>query len=370
MSDSTKILIVDDEPIGIQLLEAILVPEGYELAYGKDGEEAFNVALKEHPDIILLDVMMPKMDGFEVCKKLRENDSTAHIPVYLITALDDRDSRIRGIDAGAYDYISKPFDRIEILAKIKNITKQIKLQKKNMAIKGAESKIIPQHDQFSEDLISALVQTVLEYEADSEYFQLYRSNKPDKSVHACLRKKTEKAEYTVFISNKLEGNNAIVSNCIFKIILFNNIEKADGQLKKIIQHSFQDLNNLIEKRGIKTLNKADFSVLIIYRNLDTNEIIASGLNQHIFVLEENSIINQNQNPAYQMYYLQNNQEIKFEEAKGIIAFSPVVYEKINQKELLASLNNSQNNPCHIDLEKLVKEKLSTIPDLLILKLTF
>ena len=369
MSDATKILIVDDEPIGLQLLEAILVPEGYDLTYGKDGEEALNVAFKELPDIILLDVMMPKLDGFEVCKKLRENDLTAHIPIYLITALDDRDSRIRGIDAGAYDYISKPFDRIEILAKIKNITQQIKLRKRNMDA-GAELKKAPQQNQFNASLVSALVHTVLECEINSENFQSYRHNKPDNSAHACVRKKTEKAEYTFFISNKLEGIDATLSNSIFKTILFNNIEKSGGELRKIIRQSYQDLNKLIEKKNVKTLNNADFSVLIICQNIDTNEIIASGLNQHIYVLEDNSLINQNQNPVYQLYYLQNNQELNFEDARGILAFSPAVYDKINRKELLTSLNNSQNNSNHIDLEQLVKEKLSTIPDLLILKLTF
>ncbi len=369
MSSLTKILIVDDEPIGLQLLEAILMPEGYDLSYGKDGEEALRVALKELPDIILLDVMMPKMDGFEVCKKLRENETTAHIPIYLITALDDRDSRIRGIDAGAYDYISKPFDRIEILAKIKNSTQQVKIRKKDTPARDETLKT-PQNVKFNADLLPALAHTILESEIDSEQFQVYRSNTNSESVHACIRKKSEQGIYTLLISNKLEDSNALISNCIFKTILFNNIERFSGQLRKIIHQSYEDLNKIVEKNKTKTLVNADFSVLIIFQKHENNEIIASGLNQHVYVLEGNSLLNQNQNPAYHSYYLQNNQELKYEEAKGIIAFSSSVYDKINQKELLVLLNELQKHPNQINLEQLVKEKLGGIPDLLVIKLTF
>ena len=174
------------------------MPEGYDISFGADGEEAIKVAVNDLPDIILLDVMMPKMDGFEVCKKLRENDATAHIPIYLITALDDRDSRIRGIDAGAYDYISKPFDRVEILAKIKNITNQLKILKKNAP---ARDEIKKQDKASNTDvqLIDALAQSMLNY-PDSENLHIYHSNPVTDSAHACIRKKTQSGRYTLIMS--------------------------------------------------------------------------------------------------------------------------------------------------------------------------
>jgi sigma-B regulation protein RsbU (phosphoserine phosphatase) len=122
MSRSSKILIVDDEPVGRQLLEAILIPEHFDIYYAENGEEALNKALDIRPDLILMDVMMPEMDGFQVCRKLRKHEILGNVPIILITALDDRDSMIKGLDSGADDYISKPFDRVEVLAKVKNIT--------------------------------------------------------------------------------------------------------------------------------------------------------------------------------------------------------------------------------------------------------
>jgi len=122
MSRSSKILVVDDEPVGRQLLEAILYPENFDIYYAESGAEALSKALKIRPDLILMDVMMPEMDGFQVCRKLRKNEILGNVPIILITALDDRDSMIKGLDSGADDYISKPFDRVEVLTKVKNIT--------------------------------------------------------------------------------------------------------------------------------------------------------------------------------------------------------------------------------------------------------
>jgi CheY-like chemotaxis protein len=122
MGQSSKILVVDDEPVGRQLLEAILYPENFDIYYAENGAEALDKAIEIRPDLILMDVMMPEMDGFQVCRNLRKHETLGNVPIILITALDDRDSMIKGLDSGADDYISKPFDRVEVLAKVKNIT--------------------------------------------------------------------------------------------------------------------------------------------------------------------------------------------------------------------------------------------------------
>jgi CheY-like chemotaxis protein len=123
MSHKSTILIVDDEPIGRQLIDAILYKEGYNLEFAENGREAFEKAKALNPDLILMDVMMPEIDGFEVCQMLRADENMVNVPIILVTALDDIDSRIRGLEAGADDYISKPFDRLELLARIKIITR-------------------------------------------------------------------------------------------------------------------------------------------------------------------------------------------------------------------------------------------------------
>ncbi len=118
----SKILIVDDEPTGRKTLRALLVDQGFELSFANDGTEALTRAVELRPDVILLDVMMPDMDGFEVCRQLRANQQLAEIAVIMVTALDDQDSRVRGIEAGADDFVSKPFDRAELRARVRTIT--------------------------------------------------------------------------------------------------------------------------------------------------------------------------------------------------------------------------------------------------------
>lgn len=123
MEQPSIVLIVDDEPIGRATLEGLLRHHGYQLAFAANGQEALAQAATLMPDLILLDVMMPHMDGYEVCRRLRNNVHLADIPVIMITALDDRESRVRGIEAGADDYIGKPFDRVELRTRVSTITR-------------------------------------------------------------------------------------------------------------------------------------------------------------------------------------------------------------------------------------------------------
>ena len=123
MPEKSIILIVDDEPVSRYTVEILLAQEGYLLEFAENGEQALEKAVELIPDLMLLDVMMPGMDGFEVCQKLRANPRTTELPVVMVTALDDRDSRLRGIEAGADDFMSKPFDRAELRARIRTITR-------------------------------------------------------------------------------------------------------------------------------------------------------------------------------------------------------------------------------------------------------
>jgi len=117
------ILIVDDTETGREILEALLYSPAYQLAFASNGPEALKQAEELTPDLILLDVMMPGMDGFEVCRRLRANPRLAHIPIILVTALDDRQSRLQGIEAGADDFVTKPFDHAELRARVRTITR-------------------------------------------------------------------------------------------------------------------------------------------------------------------------------------------------------------------------------------------------------
>jgi DNA-binding response OmpR family regulator len=121
MATTGLILIVDDEPAGRETLEALLSGRDYALVFAGNGAEALSQAIEHPPDLILLDVMMPEMDGFEVCRRLRADARLAEVPIVMVTALDDRESRLHGIQAGADDFISKPFDRAELRARVQTI---------------------------------------------------------------------------------------------------------------------------------------------------------------------------------------------------------------------------------------------------------
>ncbi len=113
-----SVLVVDDVPKNIQILGSILRDEGYEISFALNGKDALKKVEASRPDIILLDVMMPEMDGYQTCSQLRENESTMDIPVIFLTAKTDEESRIRGFQVGAQDYVTKPFNTPELLARV------------------------------------------------------------------------------------------------------------------------------------------------------------------------------------------------------------------------------------------------------------
>ena len=121
MDKPNRILIVDDEEANRELLEAILVPLGYEAILAGDGKEALEKVREIPPDLILLDIMMPKMDGFEVARRLKDDEDTRTIPIVMVTALRETGERIKGIECGADDFLSKPFDRHELMARVKSL---------------------------------------------------------------------------------------------------------------------------------------------------------------------------------------------------------------------------------------------------------
>jgi two-component system cell cycle response regulator len=120
---SARILVVDDIEANVKLLEAKLAAEYYDVLTAHDGPTALAVAAAESPDIILLDVMMPGMDGFAVCRRLKDDPATRHIPVVLVTALDGRSDRIEGLEAGADDFLTKPIDDVMLFARVRSLTR-------------------------------------------------------------------------------------------------------------------------------------------------------------------------------------------------------------------------------------------------------
>jgi putative two-component system response regulator len=137
--DKGRILLVDDDPRNLKLLGAQIAPLGYELLTATSGEEALEVVHGTDVDLVILDIMMPGMNGFETCRRIKSTEATRQLPVILLTALDDSDSRLKGIDSGADDFISKPANKEELFARTRSL---VRIKKMNRSLVSLENALI------------------------------------------------------------------------------------------------------------------------------------------------------------------------------------------------------------------------------------
>jgi putative two-component system response regulator len=134
-----KVLVVDDVSANVELLKTLLTREGYQVVTASDGEEALEMVETEHPDLVLMDVLMPKLSGFQVCERIKQNKATRLTPVVLVTALYESGDRIRGINAGADDFLTKPVHAHELKARVRSL---VRLKRYTDDLDSAESVIL------------------------------------------------------------------------------------------------------------------------------------------------------------------------------------------------------------------------------------
>jgi len=120
---TARVLVVDDVDANVKLLEARLTAEYFEVRTARSGPEALHICARERADVVLLDVMMPGMDGFEVCRRLKAEPRTQHIPVIMVTALDQPSDKVKGLEAGADDFLTKPVDDLALITRVKNLAR-------------------------------------------------------------------------------------------------------------------------------------------------------------------------------------------------------------------------------------------------------
>lgn len=124
MSDKKTILVVDDEQDLLDLIEYNLKKENFNVLRAENGQEGINITREQHPDLVLLDIMMPKMDGMEVVEELRDDDQLGHIPIIFLTARGDEKTEVEGLDKGGDDYITKPISTTKLISRIKAVLRR------------------------------------------------------------------------------------------------------------------------------------------------------------------------------------------------------------------------------------------------------
>ena len=138
---TARVLVVDDVPANVKLLEARLSAEYFDVTTAYSGAEALAICERAECDIVLLDAMMPDMDGFEVCRKLKTNPVTHHIPVVMVTALDQSSDRVAGLDAGADDFLTKPVSDVALIARVRSLTR-LKMMTDELRMRAVTSREI------------------------------------------------------------------------------------------------------------------------------------------------------------------------------------------------------------------------------------
>ncbi|MDY7036811.1 MAG: response regulator [Thermodesulfobacteriota bacterium] len=254
-----RILIVDDEPRNIKLLSAQIPADKYEIIKAYDGIEALEKTKKALPDLILLDIMMHKMNGYELTSSLKNDPKTAHIPIILITALDDSESRAKGLEAGAEEFLSKPVNSVEIMTRIESMLR-LKQYREQLSIRTqSDAHFIVQGDREERRLRGEdhpVVLLVEDNDNDARIIQEYLRGEPYKieiarngedALSIVLRERID----LILLDILLPGMNGFeVCNCL----------KEDGETEDIQIVLITSLNDLESKiRGLE-LGADDFLV--------------------------------------------------------------------------------------------------------------
>jgi two-component system, cell cycle response regulator len=192
---TARVLVVDDVPANVKLLEARLSAEYFDVATAHSGAEALAACDRAECDIVLLDVMMPDMDGFEVCHRLKSNPATHHIPVVMVTALDQPSDRVRGLQAGADDFLTKPVSDLALIARVRSLTR-LKMMTDELRMRAMTSREIgiesAEWEAISEQGTDGRILIVDDRKSSYERLAFGRLT-PTNCTHACARRSSVSA---------------------------------------------------------------------------------------------------------------------------------------------------------------------------------
>ncbi|KIP99234.1 response regulator PleD [Agrobacterium tumefaciens] len=269
---TARILVVDDIPTNVKLLEARLSAEYFDVLCADNGARALAICQTEQVDIILLDIMMPDMDGFEVCERLKANPVTAHIPVVMVTALDQPADRVRGLKAGADDFLTKPVNDLQLISRVKSLVR-LKTMSDELRARAQTAQNINAGDPISESAqIEKPGRVLLIDERPSSQERIIKALKPVAEVFA--------------ISEPAAALFEAAENDYEMVIVNSNFENFDplrlcSQLRSLERTRFLPLL-LVTEQGDEAMIVRGLELGIndyIVRPIDPNELVARTLTQ-------------------------------------------------------------------------------------------
>ena len=398
----SKILVVDDDAQNVTILKNILIDAGYEVTEGYNGEEAVNLTHSEKPDMLILDVMMPKMDGFEVIEELRKNEKTQTIPIVLVTSLTKTEDRIKGKKAGCDDFITKPFDKSEILARTNslimlNFYRSLQTEKEQLELifkEIADGLLVLDKDwnvtrinQTAKNLLNIMAEEVkgvnfldhiyYNFTTSTEKNQLFKNGSRSK-IFTIIRPESEHNP-PLYISAKLNNIYLPTGEVQNRLVVLRDIteETVEERLKKnflsLISHKMRTPVSvitghlaLLKEEGISYLSKNPMEVInILYKeSLNLRTLVEKLLTFVNVTLEEgDKFIQRIELPVYLKEYLksasnmQYNKKVSFEltyeENLPDISFNPINLDLIinNLVENGIKFNKSEDIKINIHAKK-------------------
>lgn len=304
-SRNYKILIVDDLPKNLMVLGNNLVSENYEIAYARSGKEAIEQTLNNNFDLILLDIMMPGLDGYETCRRILSNPKTAQVPIIFITAKNDYDSIVKGFDAGAKDYVTKPFNAKELLARVRT----------HLELKRNREEL----EQMNE---------ILEKKVEERTLELKKANEKVKQLDSA------KSSFLGIISHEVRTP-------------LNGIFGSIEMLKDILEsEEDKEIIEMISESAERLLSFSELSTLISELNVDQYEITQDAVQLHLLVQQIKDHI---------LEKLSAQHQVKFKLKASSDALEIVADKKLISKVIFDIIHNSiKFNQEHVNIHIEIK----------------
>jgi len=321
---NARILIVEDVKESIDLLVYFLKPAGYEIEVAEDGFKAIEMVGKNPPDIILLDIMLPKLDGFQVCERLKKNKTTFHIPIIMITALKELKDKIRALEAGADDFISKPFDSVELITRVKSLLRikfyHDELVQRNRELERQKQKLL-REDQLKKELTNLIV-----HDMKNPLFVI----QGNLQMMSMTQREKVPENYNIY-TQRIERGSRSLLRMILNLLDISRLEQKQMEIEPVPVHLNQLINDIVfgfkdipEHQSKSTIMKLRENISQIFVDKDLFERVLDNLFNYVF---QNT-------PEYKNILIETEELKNFQVCLKISHDGPVIPKKFREKIFL------------------------------------